>query len=321
MINEGQFETSAKTTVSNTKIEKELRSLGLGYNGGDPVYTNDKKNATIASWSLIPNKKAMNLLKANGEFSYPLSYGNNYYLEYNIRTKKFTIVRELWTPSKGTKWFNPVEIKNPEVLNSPIFKRVEEIAAQMKRNTQVVFTGGNKAYYSAYNYGKEHLKEDHHETINKIKGVNMCYFNEEQEMLEEGERFNKFKKGARNAALGAVLGASLGAGGMRYHMNKNAVPVKEKQAIERTDETDETDGIAGEITKKTRKAFKEMGNDIASNYRKDQKTKPEYETDGISGVVAKNRLKEKTKEFINGFENDYRKATEHLKEEVNYFPY
>ena len=160
MINEGQFETSAKTTVSNTKIEKELRSLGLGYNGGDPVYTNDKKNATIASWSLIPNKKAMNLLKANGEFSYPLSYGNNYYLEYNIRTKKFTIVRELWTPGKGTKWFNPVEIKNPEVLNSPIFKRVEEIAAQMKRNTQVVFTGGKDAYRSAYNYGKEHLKEE-----------------------------------------------------------------------------------------------------------------------------------------------------------------
>ena len=50
MINEGQFETAAKTTVSNTKIEKELSSLGLGYNGGDPVYTNDKKNATIASW-------------------------------------------------------------------------------------------------------------------------------------------------------------------------------------------------------------------------------------------------------------------------------
>lgn len=160
MINEGQFETSAKTTVSNTKIEKELRSLGLGYNGGDPVYTNDKKNATIASWSLLPNKKIMNLLKANGEFSYPLSYGNNYYLEYNIRTKKFTILRELWSPSKGTKWFNPVEIKNPEVLNSPIFKRVEEIATQMKRNTQVVFTGGNKAYHSAYNYGREHLKEE-----------------------------------------------------------------------------------------------------------------------------------------------------------------
>ena len=150
----------------------------------------------------------------------------------------------------------------------------------MKRNTQVVFTGGNKAYHSAYNYGKEHLKEDYHEIINKIKGANMSYLNEEQETLEEGERFNKFKKGARNAALGAVLGASLGAGGMRYHMNKNVVPVKEKQAIERTDETD-----------------------------------------GISGVVAKNRLKEKTKEFINGFENDYRKATEHLKEEVNYFPY
>lgn len=50
MINEGQFETAAKTAVNNTKLEKELRSLGLGYNGGDPVYTNDKKNATIASW-------------------------------------------------------------------------------------------------------------------------------------------------------------------------------------------------------------------------------------------------------------------------------
>ncbi len=168
MINEGQFETAAKTTVNNTKIEKELKSLGLGYNGGDPIYTNNKKNATIASWELIPNKKAMNLLRANGEFSYPLSYGNNYYLEYNIRTKKFTIVRQLWTPGKDTKWFNPVEVKNPEILNSPIFKRAEEIAVQMKRNTQVVFTGGNKAYRSASNYGKEHLvKEDYREITDK----------------------------------------------------------------------------------------------------------------------------------------------------------
>ena len=158
MINEGQFETAAKTAVNNTKLEKELRSLGLGYNGGDPVYTNDKKNATIASWSLLPNKKIMNLLKANGEFSYPINYVNNYYLEYNIRTKKFTIVRGLWIPEKGTtKYFNPVEIKNPEVLNSPIFKRVEEIAKQMKRNTKVVFTSD---YQSAHKYGKEHLVKE-----------------------------------------------------------------------------------------------------------------------------------------------------------------
>lgn len=168
MINEGQFETAAKTAVNNTKIEKELKSLGLGYNGGDPIYTNNKKNATIASWELIPNKKIMNLLKANGEFSYPLSYGNNYYLEYNIRTKKFTILRQFWTPGKDTKWFNPVEVKNPEILNSPVFKRVEEIAIQMKRNTQVVFTGGRGAYRSASNYGKEHLvKEDYHELTDK----------------------------------------------------------------------------------------------------------------------------------------------------------
>ena len=50
MINEGQFETAAKSAIINTKIQKELRSMGLGYNGGDPVYTNDKINATIASW-------------------------------------------------------------------------------------------------------------------------------------------------------------------------------------------------------------------------------------------------------------------------------
>ena len=132
--------------------------MGLGYNGGDPVYTNDKKNATIASWSLLPNKKIMNLLKANGEFSYPINYVNNYYLEYNIRTKKFTIVRGLWIPEKGTtKYFNPVEIKNPEVLNSPIFKRVEEIAKQMKRNTKVVFTSD---YQSAHKYGKERLVKE-----------------------------------------------------------------------------------------------------------------------------------------------------------------
>ena len=146
MINEGQFETSAKTTVSNTKIEKELKSMGLGYNGGDPVYTNDKKNATIASWSLLPNKKIMNLLKANGEFSYPINYVNNYYLEYNIRTKKFTIVRALWTPEKGTtKYFEPVEIKNTKTLK------------QMKRNTKVVFTSD---YQYAHKYGKEHLVKE-----------------------------------------------------------------------------------------------------------------------------------------------------------------
>ena len=30
MINEGQFETAAKTAIINTKIQKELRSMGLG---------------------------------------------------------------------------------------------------------------------------------------------------------------------------------------------------------------------------------------------------------------------------------------------------
>lgn len=164
MINEGQFETAAKTVVSNKKLEKELKSLGLGYNGGDPIYTNEKKNASIASWELIPNRKAMNLLKENGEFSYPTSFGNNYYLEYNIRTKKFTIVRHFWVPGKGTKWFNPVEVKNPKVLNSPVFKRAEELATQMKKNMQVVFNG---AYRSANVYSKEHLEEDCHEAISE----------------------------------------------------------------------------------------------------------------------------------------------------------
>lgn len=161
MINEGQFETAAKTIINNTKIEKELVSLGLGYNGGDPIYSNNKKNATIASWELIPNKKIMNLLRTNGEFSYPLSHGNEYYLLYNIRTKKFAIERYFWALGKNEKRFNPVEIKNPEVLSSPIFKRLEEIAVQMKRNTQVVFTGGHRSYKSAMDYGENHLvKED-----------------------------------------------------------------------------------------------------------------------------------------------------------------
>ena len=30
MINEGQFETAAKTAIINTKIQKELRTMGLG---------------------------------------------------------------------------------------------------------------------------------------------------------------------------------------------------------------------------------------------------------------------------------------------------
>lgn len=308
MINEGQFETSAKTTVSNTKIEKELRSLGLGYNGGDPVYTNDKKNATIASWSLIPNKKAMNLLKANGEFSYPLSYGNNYYLEYNIRTKKFTILRELWLPGKGTKWFNPVEIKNPEVLNSPIFKRVKEIATQMKRNTQVVFTGGNKAYHSAYNYGKEHLKEDYHETANKA-------VEEFEVMLDKGMKNGKSLYDIKNQRMfeNLIKDTLSDFDSLKKEFGpKNAYKVynfikSEKAAYDNGKRTCED----------TLKNIIDFLENLENKEHSPQETKPNYVSDGIGGVMAKQ--KEKTKQFANDIASNY--GIEHLKEDVNYFPY
>ncbi len=103
----------------------------------------------------------------------------------------------------------------------------------------------------------------------------MC-FNEVQEMLEEGERFNKFKKGARNAVLGAALGASLGAGGMRYHMNKNVIPAKEKQAIERTEENYNKNIIPAKEKAAAEKAVTELKARLANEMRKG---KSRYDTE------------------------------------------
>ena len=61
------------------------------------------------------------------------------------------------TWKRHNKYFEPVEIKNTKTLNSQIFKRVEEIAKQMKRNTKVVFTSD---YQYAHKYGEHLVKEE-----------------------------------------------------------------------------------------------------------------------------------------------------------------
>jgi len=38
MIEEGQFESYAKSVKRDSKVWKELEKIGLFYNGGDPVY-------------------------------------------------------------------------------------------------------------------------------------------------------------------------------------------------------------------------------------------------------------------------------------------
>ena len=83
MINEGQFETKAKTYKSNISLEKELRKYGLDYNGGDTVYSKNK--ATMVSWRM--NQKIIDYLKSKGKFTMPDWKGNEYFLEYNLRLK------------------------------------------------------------------------------------------------------------------------------------------------------------------------------------------------------------------------------------------
>lgn len=131
-LEEGAFETKVNTIKSGLSIDKEIKKLGLGYNGGDIVYTNKKKDASIVSWGCTP--KMIEFLRANGSLTTPVGNGNEYFLEYNLRTKKFQLLRLLNNGEK-LKWFNPVIISGA-ITQTPTFKRIAEIAPQFKRNQQ-----------------------------------------------------------------------------------------------------------------------------------------------------------------------------------------
>ena len=154
MINEGQFETKAKTYKSNISLEKELRKYGLDYNGGDTVYSKNK--ATMVSWRM--NQKIIDYLKNKGKFTMPNWKGNEYFLEYNLRTKKFEIVRLLNSIGWETKWYDPVVI---DVEDDPLFKRITEIAVLQKKNTNVEPNRTGKDIKSVAQYANEHLKESY----------------------------------------------------------------------------------------------------------------------------------------------------------------
>lgn len=132
-LEEGAFETKVNAIKSGLSIDKEMKKLGLGYNGGDIVYTTKKKDASIVSWGCTP--KMIEFLKANGSLTTPVGNGNEYFLEYNLRTRKFQLLRLLNKPGEKLKWFNPVTI-NGAIEQTPTFKRIAEIAPQFKRNQQ-----------------------------------------------------------------------------------------------------------------------------------------------------------------------------------------
>lgn len=145
-LEEGAFETKVNGIKSGINLDKEVKKFGLGYNGGDPVYTNRKRNATIVSWGC--NSKMVEFLKNNGILTTPTSEGNEYFLEYNLRTKKFQLVRCYQAPGRMPKWFNPVTLSGDIEQNS-VFKRLAEIAPQYKRNMQLDWGKGPKGDYTS----------------------------------------------------------------------------------------------------------------------------------------------------------------------------
>ena len=153
MINEGQFETKAKTYKSNISLDKELLKYGLDYNGGDTVYSKNK--ATMVSWRM--KQKIIDYLKNKGKFTLPDWKGNEYFLEYNLRTKKFEIVRLLNSIGWETKWYDPVVI---DVEDDPLFKRIAEIAVLQKKNANVEPNRTGKDIESVAQYANRHLKEE-----------------------------------------------------------------------------------------------------------------------------------------------------------------
>lgn len=153
MINEGQFETKAKTYKSNISLEKELKKYGLEYNGGDTIYSKNK--ATMVSWGM--NKKIIDYLKNKGKFTMPSQKGNEYFLEYNLRTKKFEIVRLLNKIGWESKWYEPVVI---DIEDDPMFKRIAEIALLQKKNANVESARTGKETRSVIEYTGNHLAKE-----------------------------------------------------------------------------------------------------------------------------------------------------------------
>lgn len=105
-----------------TKSNKELKKLGLRNNN-----TNRKKSSVV-SWNC--SKKMIEFLKSNGALTTPTGNGNEYLLEYNLKTKKFQLTRKLNIDGKE-KWFNPVIISG-EIEQTAVFKKLREFASQFK---------------------------------------------------------------------------------------------------------------------------------------------------------------------------------------------
>jgi len=127
MINDWNYGSSPKEIIT-----KELKKIGLEYI--EDAYSKKKNTVTLKMGS-----KIINYLKSVGEFRFPTFKGNEYFLEYNTKSRKFGIIRSLPENSgdkMGKKWVHPVLIRSEDVLKSPIFIKAEKLANDIKRNSQ-----------------------------------------------------------------------------------------------------------------------------------------------------------------------------------------
>lgn len=88
----------------------------------------NRKKSSVVSWNC--SKKMIEFLKSNGALTTPTGNGNEYLLEYNLKTKKFQLTRKLNIDGKE-KWFNPVIISG-EIEQTAVFKKLREFASQFK---------------------------------------------------------------------------------------------------------------------------------------------------------------------------------------------
>lgn len=159
ILAEGRFETGAKNIKKSLENDKILDKYGLGYNGGDPIYS--KSNSTVVSFGIHDNGKVWNLLRKYGIAFVPRP-SHSYYLEYNLRSKTFEVVCLYYTRDEdGTEDINPKEKTTKLPVNFNEESLVKEIMPfildKKKINSDMKSQFGHKEYNSANKYAKNHF--------------------------------------------------------------------------------------------------------------------------------------------------------------------
>ena len=156
MIAEGRFETMAKTAKKTDELLKEFKKYGLAYNGGDTVYSNSEKNATLISFAILPNGKILDMLKKYGIDTKAMK--GEKFLEYNFRSNKFSVFsitfKEGIVPNIETRKNVSAEFNNDNEVKRiiEIFKAYKKAQSDYNSNA----SDYNKETKGVVKYSREH---------------------------------------------------------------------------------------------------------------------------------------------------------------------